>query len=244
MGQIMLNTFRGPLVPGRHAPPAGVRGSTNTKKILKGVTGYCCPTQTLAIFGPSGAGKPAPPPSHPPHPSDSLWWTFGPKVLCTQLSLPISPQPHRCISHSFKASNFHPLVPCPAIPSPHRHPWRCAVPDDAPGSPRVPDQGRRLHRRPGPLAPGTTFPLVSLSGQPLPEISLINVNTNYCPQRFQFIHSGLPGRGGDDPSMLLAFVVKRSNKRPEERCPSKFAANRPMTSTPSFVPPFPTVIDP
>lgn len=35
----------------------GVRGSTNTKKILKGVTGYCCPTQTLAIFGPSGAGK-------------------------------------------------------------------------------------------------------------------------------------------------------------------------------------------
>ena len=35
----------------------GAQGSGNTKKILKGVTGYCCPGQTLAILGPSGAGK-------------------------------------------------------------------------------------------------------------------------------------------------------------------------------------------
>jgi len=144
-------------------------------------------------------------------------------------------------SSSIKASYLHPLVPCPAIPSPHRCLWRCPVPDDAPGPPRLPDQGRRLHRRPGPLAPGT-IPLVSLSGQPLPEISLIQVNTNYLPQRSQFIHSGLPGRGGvmiHQCHCLLWSNVPTSGRGegapPNLLAADKTSANRPMTPTPIFL---------
>ena len=37
-----------------HVP---LKGSSNTKKILKGITGCCSPGQTLALLGPSGAGK-------------------------------------------------------------------------------------------------------------------------------------------------------------------------------------------